>query len=72
MKRLPEWVRYFIVDFTETLVPGLLVFNFVQPSDALVPALVTAIAAAGMSAARRNLGRFYRWWRDVNGVGVGE
>lgn len=68
MKRLPEWLRYFIVDFTETVVPSLLVFNYFMPRDALGPAMVTATAAAALSAGRRNLGRFFAWWRDQNGV----
>lgn len=65
MRRVPLFARRAVVDFVETFLPSILVLNFLSPGDALVPALVTAAAAAGMSAVRRNWNLFSRWLRDT-------
>lgn len=63
MTRIPLWIRRGVVDFIETFLPSLLVLNFLSPGDALTPAIVTAAAAAGMSAVRRNWDLFSKWLR---------
>lgn len=65
MNSVPLWLRRFTVDFIETAVPSLLVFNWLVPHDALAPAIVTALAAAALSAARRNLNLFYDWLHGI-------
>ena len=68
---LPLWVRRFLFDFVTTVIPSLVVFNFVQPSDALTPALVTAVAAAGVAAFTRNMDGMKEWLGNTLGVNDG-
>ena len=66
MRRIPLWIRRAVVDFIETFVPSILVLNFIAPGPgALGPALLTAAAAAGLSAVRRNWDLFSKWLRDT-------
>ncbi len=65
MKNIPLWIRRATVDFIETLIPSLLMFNWLMPRDALVPAVITAVGAAGLSTIRRNYGLFTKWLNDV-------
>lgn len=68
MSNIPVWVRKFIFDFVTTLIPSLLIFNFMQPTDALSPALVTAVASAGLAAATRNFNGMKKWLGEALGV----
>ena len=68
MSSIPLWVRKFAFDFITTLIPSLLAFNFIVPADALWPALGTAAASAGLSAALRNLEGMKKWLGETLGV----
>lgn len=69
--RLPLWMRKFTFDFVTTLIPSLLAFNYIVPRDALIPALGTALASAGLAAALRNIEGMRKWLGEVLGVGDG-
>ena len=68
MASIPLWIRKFAFDFVTTLIPSLLIFNFMQPSDALSPALVTAVASAALAAATRNFNGMKKWLGETLGV----
>lgn len=66
---LPEFARNFLVDFIETGLGLVFALNLIVPGDldqAKAQGLIigSAVAAGGVSAARRALPGFYAWVRD--------
>ena len=72
IKSIPVWLRRFVVDTIETLVPTLIVMNFMVPRDVLVPAVISAVGAAALSAARRNMTDFNNWLHGIAGYDEGK